>query len=615
MLLTILTLLVATGFFVWGRVRSDLVALVALVVLMAGGVVTTGEALAGFASPIVIMMIGLFVVGGAIFNTGLAKKIGASLLRLAGGSGLRLFLVVMGATSFIGAFVSNTGTVALMLPIVVSMAAGSGVQVSRLLMPLAFASSMGGMLTLIGTPPNLVVAEAWEEAGHEPLTFFTFFPAGVICLAAGTLLLLPLSKWLLTERKPGRTPGGKRTRDLDALLHEYGLAASIFRVVVPEGAALCGRRLSDINPRALFSVDILEVRPAFTARQLLRQVRQKAARPATTFRAGDTLYLRGDRADVARFVARFGLDFPASPAPGGAAERKLDFYELGIAEIVLMPNSSLIGTTLAAGKFRERFGVNVLAIKHRGDYITAGVASATIRGGDVLLVQGTWADIAALSAHTADWVVVGQPLEQAARVTLDYKAPVAALVMLAMVVALVVDVVPPVLSVMVAALAMVLAGCFRSVEDAYKTINWESVVLIAAMMPMSAAMEKTGLSALLADSLVGSLGTLGPLPVLAGIYFTTSLLTLFISNTATAVLLAPIAMTSATALGVSPLPFLFAVTFAASLCFASPFSTPPNALVMVAGRYRFADYLRVGLPLQLLLGVLMIFVLPLLFPF
>ena len=209
-------------------------------------------------------------------------------------------------------------------------------------------------------------------------------------------------------------------------------------------------------------------------------------------------------------------------------------------------------------------------------------------------------------------------LKEAAKVTLDYKAPVAAAIMLVMIAMMVFDFIPvePVTAVMIAAVLMVLAGCFRNVEAAYKTINWESIVLIAAMMPMSVALEKTGASTMISHSLVNGLaGVAGPAGLLAGIYFTTSLLTMFISNTATAVLMAPIALSSATELGVSPYPFLFAVAVGASMCFASPFSTPPNALVMQAGRYTFMDYVKVGLPLQLIMGIVMVLVLPLLFPF
>ena len=222
-----------------------------------------------------------------------------------------------------------------------------------------------------------------------------------------------------------------------------------------------------------------------------------------------------------------------------------------------------------------------------------------------------------LSKEDADWVVLGQPLAEAAKVTLDYKAPVAAVIMVLMVAMMVFDFIPvaPVTAVMIAGILMVLTGCFRNVEAAYKTINWESIVLIAAMLPMSLALEKTGASEYISNSLVSELGTYGPLALMAGIYFTTSLMTMFISNTATAVLLAPIAMQSATQIGVSPVPFLFAVTLGASMCFASPFSTPPNALVMPAGQYTFMDYVKVGLPLQIIMGIVMVLVLPLLFPF
>ena len=235
----------------------------------------------------------------------------------------------------------------------------------------------------------------------------------------------------------------------------------------------------------------------------------------------------------------------------------------------------------------------------------------------MLLVQGTWGNIARLSKEDSDWVVLGQPLAEAAKVTLDYKAPVAAAIMVLMVLMMVFDFIPvaPVTAVMIAGILMVLTGCFRNVEAAYKTINWESIVLIAAMLPMSLALEKTGASGYISHTLVSGLGSYGPLALMAGIYFTTSLMTMFISNTATAVLLAPIALQSAIQIGVSPIPFLFAVTVGASMCFASPFSTPPNALVMPAGQYTFMDYVKVGLPLQIIMGIVMIFVLPLIFPF
>jgi di/tricarboxylate transporter len=259
--------------------------------------------------------------------------------------------------------------------------------------------------------------------------------------------------------------------------------------------------------------------------------------------------------------------------------------------------------------------VSILGICRKGEYILQGLANEVIHTGDVLLVQGTWDNIANLEHETNEWIVMGRPLEEAAKVTLDYKAPVAAVIMVAMIVTMAFNILEPVTAVVIAGLLTVLTGCFRNVEAAYKTINWESIMLIAAMIPMSIALEKTGISGWVATSLKDTLGDFNPVIMLAAIYFATSLLTMFISNTATAVLMAPIAMQCATSIGVSPVPMLFAVTLGASLCFASPFSTPPNALVKPAGQYTFSDYVKVGLPLQIILGIVMILVLPLLFPF
>lgn len=608
MVITIITLILAAIGFVWGKIRADIVALIALLVLALSGVITTGEALSGFSNPIVIMMIGLFVVGGAIFNTGLAKIIGARLLKLAGNSQTRMFLLVMGATALIGAFVSNTGTVALMLPIVVSMAAASGVSVSRFLMPLAFASSLGGMMTLIGTPPNLVVAEVWEEAGNGPLSFFAFFPAGAVCLVAGTLLLFPLSRWFLSKKREGKAEG-KTAKTLDDLVEEYSLEESLYQLSVGTDSPVIGKTIADLHMRSGYGLDVLEVRKGDNPGRLIKNVSQHAADPSAPLSAGETLFVRGDKVAVEAFAEEFFLSVAEAEADS------LQFYDIGMAEIVPLPNSPVLRNTIAQIGFRKHYHVNVVGIRRKNSIITDGISDMRILQGDVLLVQGSWDAIAGLSDESKLWVVLGQPLKEAAKVTLDYKAPIAAIIMAAMVVALVFDFIPPVMSVLLAAVLMILTGCFRNVADAYKAINWESAVLIAAMMPMSFALEKTGVSELVAGSLVSGLGQFGPMMLLAGVFFTTSIMTLFISNTATAVLMAPIAMESAVAFGVSPLPFLFAVTYGASLCFASPFSTPPNALVMPAGQYTFLDYIKVGLPLQLLLGLLMIFVLPLFFPF
>ena len=629
MTITLIILIITVAMFIWGRVRADIVALSALAALLVLGILTPAEALAGFSSPIVIMMIGLFVVGGAIMQTGLAKLTGNKLMALSRGNETVTFLLVMLVTSFIGAFVSNTGTVALMMPIIMSLAAGSGMQSSRFLMPLAFAGSLGGMLTLIGTPPNLVIDEVLTEAGFKPLAFFSFFPVGIIVIAIGIIVLMPLSKIFLSKKQNDKKKSNRKS--LDDLVDEYQLLDNLHRYIVPSkrtAAAIdengqmmdiVGKTLKDLSIQKKYGVSIIEIRNEKKSRLgLVKDVNQNMAKSSSTIAVHDTLYIMGDEEKIERFAQDYDLR--------KMKDVKIDFYDLGLTEIVVMPTSNFAGLRIGDANLRKRFGINVLGVKRGGsssdgkvgkEYITDNLIATKLHVGDMLLVQGEWTNLAHLTADTTNWVVLDQPEKTADKVLLDYKAPVAAAIMLLMIAMMVFDFIPvaPVTAVIIAGLLTVFAGCFRNVEAAYKTINWESIVLIAAMMPMSTALEKTGASALVSQGLVDSLGSMGPTALLAGIYFTTSLMTMFISNTATAVLMAPIALVAAQQVGVSPYSFLFAVTLGASMCFASPFSTPPNALVMKAGGYTFMDYVKVGLPLQIIIGVVMTFVLPLLFPY
>ncbi|RGW42277.1 SLC13 family permease [Segatella copri] len=617
---TLIILVITVALFIWGRVRADIVALTALAALLVLGILTPAEALAGFSSPIVIMMIGLFVVGGAIMQTGLAKLTGNKLMALSRGNETITFLLVMLVTSFIGAFVSNTGTVALMMPIIMSIAAGSGMQSSRFLMPLAFAGSLGGMLTLIGTPPNLVIDEVLTEGGYQPLAFFSFFPVGIIVIAIGIIVLMPLSKIFLSKKQSGKKK--KQGKSLDDLVDEYQLLDNLHRYIVPsrrpfaaidengEQMDIVGKTLKDLSIQKKYGVSIIEIRNEKKSRLgLVKDVSQNMAKSSSTIQVHDTLYIIGEEEKMKRFASDYGLR--------KMKDVKIDFYDLGLTEIVVMPTSNFAGLRIGDANLRKRFGINVLGVKRGDEYITDNLIAAKLHVGDMLLVQGEWTNLAHLATDTSNWVVIDQPEKTADKVLLDYKAPVAAAIMLLMIAMMVFDFIPvaPVTAVIIAGLLTVFAGCFRNVEAAYKTINWESIVLIAAMMPMSTALEKTGASALVSQGLVESLGSMGPTALLAGIYFTTSLMTMFISNTATAVLMAPIALVAAQQVGVSPYSFLFAVTLGASMCFASPFSTPPNALVMKAGGYTFMDYVKVGLPLQIIIGVVMTFVLPLLFPY
>lgn len=614
----LIILLISAILFVSGKVRSDLVAICALLALLLFQIITPAQGLSGFSNSTVIMMVGLFIVGGGIFQTGLAKMIGSKVMSLSGKSETRMFLLVMLVTGSIGAFVSNTGTVALMLPIIVSMAASAGTSPRRLLMPLAFASSMGGMMTLIGTPPNLIVSDTLKVSGYEPLSFFSFLPVGLIVLAVGILYLLPATKMLTPKEKVDKKKSGKSLKEL---VREYGISSTLFRVhIKDENSDAIGKTIVELDVYRNYGLNVLEVRRSSGQNRFVRTVSQQLASPDMVLGHGDVLYLSGDPEHVSRFASDYTLrmlDIHTDEIEGSSSHPSMDFFDIGVAEILIMPTSSMIGRRIADAGFRSKFSVNVLGIRRKNEYILQDLGGVKMMDGDVLLVQGAWSDIARMKNESTNWVVLGEPLQEAAKVTLDHKAPIAAAIMIAMVVAMVVESIPvePVTAVLLAAVLMVATGCIRSMEAAYKTINWQTIVLFTAMLPMSTALEQTGVSKMISGSIVDGLGASGPVILLAAVYAVTSLMTIFISNTVTAVLMAPIALQCAVGIGVNPVPFMFAVTVAASMCFASPFSTPPNALVMSAGQYTFMDYVKVGLPLQILIGVVMVLVLPLLFPF
>ena len=377
MTITLIILVITVAMFIWGRVRADIVALTALAALLVLGILTPAEALAGFSSPIVIMMIGLFVVGGAIMQTGLAKLTGNKLMALSRGNETITFLLVMLVTSFIGAFVSNTGTVALMMPIIMSIAAGSGMQSSRFLMPLAFAGSLGGMLTLIGTPPNLVIDEVLTEAGYQPLAFFSFFPVGIIVIAIGIIVLMPLSKIFLSKSQGSKKK--KNAKSLDDLVDEYRLLDNLHRFIVPSSRTsaardengnqldIVGKTLKELSIQKKYGVSIIEIRNEKKSRLgLVKDVNQNMAKSSSTIQVHDTLYIIGDEQKMQRFARDYGLR--------KMKDVKIDFYDLGLTEIVVMPTSNFVGLRIGEANLRKRFGINVLGVKR-------GSSSSSSEGG------------------------------------------------------------------------------------------------------------------------------------------------------------------------------------------------------------------------------------------
>ena len=608
MVQVLIILIVTAGLLVWGRIRSDVVALCSMVALVLTGVITPEEGLAGFSNSVVIMIAGLFIVGGAITQTGLARLISNKVLSLAGENELRLFYLVILVTIIVGLFVSNTGTVAILMPIVVTIAAQSGVDARRLLMPMAFACSISGMMTLIGTPPTLIVHNSLIESGHEGLQFFTTLPVGLVILLICGALLRPLSK-LLTRGNEATVDTKRIRKSPEQLSSQYNLLEDLYRLRIEEGSFLRKKTLAELDLTGRFHCSVIGVKGVHLG------ARATVPTAETMLHRGFVLHVNGAYEDVQRLADEACLTFLDDEQEGQRTfSGRLSFSEYGLAEVVVKHGSRLVGRRISDTDLRQTYGISVVGLQRNRSYVTHRLSRATLQEGDMLLLQGTWEDIERLGAQETDLILLGEPATEASKAIINERGPVAAVIIFLMILAMIFNWLPPVMAVLVADILLILTRCFRSVKDAIGTISWESVILFAAMIPLATAMDNTGLSAMISESIVSGLGSYGPYAVLGGIMLGTQLLTMFISNTATAVLFAPIALQAASALGVSPVPFMIGVSVAASMCFMSPFATPPNAMVMSVGKYSFMDYVRVGLPLQVIVIAAMVWLLPLFYP-
>ena len=610
---TFIILGVTIMLFMTNRLRGDLVALMALLAFVILGILTPAEALAGFSNSVVIMIAGLFVIGAGILRTGLANMAGNLLLKWSGDSELKLFILLLVIVASVGAFMSNTGTVALMLPIVVSIAMSINVSPSKFLMPLSYIASMSGLMTLIASPPNLIVSQILVDNGYEKLGFFTITPIGIIATITVIVYLVVIRNTLLPNEQNRAQSDLNYQLSPKKLAKDYAINDKLFRVVVPVDSPIIGKALADLKLPATYHIYVMKIqRRASEGINLLSMTYQEMAGPTSVIHENDVLYVQGIAPNVEDFVMKNGLHLEML--------RDQDMEELiskkiGVAEVLLTPTSRLIGETISKISFREKYNLNILGINRKGAYVLQNMAQQKLRFGDAILVQGTWEDIDLLSRETQDVVVVGQPHEQAGLATANGKAWIAGLIMLLVVGFMVFEVFDAVISVLIGAVLMVITGCLRNMDDAYRKMNFESIVLVAAMLPMATALEKTGGMTVLSNSIVDVLGRFGPYGVLIGVYVLTVVFGQFISNTATAVLFAPIAMTAAITMDANPYTFMIAVAAASGMAFATPIASPTNSLVMTTGGYKFIDFMKVGVPLQIIMFVVMMIVVPLLFPF
>lgn len=591
-------LLVSIILFSLDRFRLDLIALVALLSLLLTGILTPGEALAGFADPVVIMIAGLFVVGAAIFESGIANLTGSWLGNLAGTNPLRLTALIMLVTALLSAFLSSTGTVAVMLPVVVHLAHRANLSPSKLLIPLAFSSLLGGMLTLIGTPPNLIVSNLLRSQGLEPFSFFAFTPVGLVMLMVGLVFMLSLGQKLLPQQQLSPAEKDHRLSQRD-FIESYSLKGQLFELQLSEHSACIGQTLAHLGLRSHFSLNVLSIE-TLTSRGL--QLRQ--AEPNSLLQAGDTLIIKGKQENLERFsLEQHALFKPVDSLP----------ESLLLAEVLLPPRSSLLGKNLRDVHFKSRFRVLVLAEKRAGEISHERTSTTPLRVGDTLLVAGSYKALNRLKAQNQDFIVVSESGALAEK-PLSHRAPWVLLIMLAMLGLMTFAVVANVTAVLLAAVAVILLGAM-SMDHAYQSINWESIVLIAAILPMATALEKTGALDLLVNALLYSLANVSPYLVLLFLFLLTSALSQVISNTATTVLIAPVALQLALNLGLSPYPLLMTVAIAASTAFMTPVASPVNTLVINPGHYRFADFLKIGFALQLFIMLATLLTVALIFPF
>ena len=612
-------LTIAIILFITEWIRVDVVAIGVMVALMVSGLLTTQEALAGFSNPAVLTIASLFVIGGAILQTGLAGAIGQRILTIAGSKSGRLTFVIMATVALLSAFMSDTGTVAVLLPAITSLALSAQISPSKLLIPLAYGALLGGASTLIGTPPNIIVSDLLREAGQTPFGFFDYTPIGVGLFGVGVAFMLGMGRRLLPDYQPKQEI--QRVETPEELMTLYRLPDNLFRLRVRRGSPLVGKSIKSAQLRKDFSLTVLEIlrplEPRSIARwgdQTLKQHSNEyetiTPNAATTILADDILVTQSNSSDVAHAAAYWNLGLQPTQTE---YEHSLISNEAGIAEILLPPRSSLVGKTLVETRFGTRYRLTVLGIHRTGREGSLNIKETTLRFGDILLVQGPWKNILELRKMRKDFVVMGQPeamLAPPARA----KAPLAMIIMVGMLSVMVTNLIPLAAASMLAALLMILTGCV-TIDEAYEAVDWKSIVLIAGMLPMSTALEKVGLVNLFAQELTNNLGAQSPLVVLGSLFVLSSIFTQVLSNTATTVLIAPIGLAAAQELNIQPYAFLMAIAIAASMAFASPVASPVNTLVMGAGNYRFSDYIKVGVPMILLMLFVSMILLPLLWPF
>lgn len=589
--------------FALDRPRMDVVGLLVICTLPLTGVIHMNEALLGFSDPNIVLIAALFVLGEGLVRTGVAQGIGDRLVATTGSSPIRLTVLLMTSVAALGATMSSTAVTAIFIPVVLRICRRTGNAPGQLMMPLSAAALTSGMMTLVATTPNLIVNSELVRRGHRGLAFFSFTPFGVpvLVLAIGYMLLA--RRWLpATNHHTAALPPGRPT--LAEWVARYRLADREHRLRITPGSRLVGRTLDVVGLRGSSGASIVAI-------QRDRTVLQPTAK--TLLQAGDVLFvdLFASAADLEAMQQQYALT--ALPLTGTHFTDHAQ--EIGMAEMIIPADSQLIGKTIVEAAVRTRFGFSVIGLRRGVEAIEQGVMEEKLRLGDTLLVIGPWKALRNVGAGGShDLVALSLPAEFDDVLPASGKAGRALGVLLLVIVLMALGAVPNVQAALFGCLLMGLLGCI-DLESAYRAISWKTILLIVGMLPFSLALQRTGGVDLVSDALMNATSGLGPRAVLAMLFAVTALLGLFISNTATAVLVAPVALSVSEHLGVSPYPFAMTVALAASAAFMTPVSSPVNMLVVTPGGYRFVDFVRVGVPFTFVVMLVTVLLVPWLLPF
>ncbi|MCD9452296.1 SLC13 family permease [Klebsiella pneumoniae] len=606
-LIWVLSLLaIAVVLFATGKVRMDAIALMVIVAFVLSGTLTLNEAFSGFSDPNVILIAALFIIGDGLVRPGVATKMGAWLVSVAGNSETKMLIYLMPTVAGLGAFMSSTGVVAIFIPVVLSVSARMNTSPSRLMMPLSFAGLISGMMTLVATPPNLVVNSELLREGLHGFSFFSVTPIGLVVLILGIVYMLAVRFMLKTDNGDSARDGRKRSTFRD-LIREYHLTGRARRLAIRPGSPMIGQRLDDLKLRERYCANVIGVERWRRFRRVIVNVNG-----VSEFRARDVLLIDMSASDVdlRQFCGEQMLE-PMVLRGEYFADQALD---VGMAEVALIPDSEMIGKTVREIAFRTRFGLNIVGMKRDGKAMDGSVVDEPLQLGDILLVVGNWRQIALLAKRGRDFVVLNMPVEVDDASPAHSQAPHAIFCLVLMVALMLTDEIPNPIAAIIACLLM---GKFRCInaESAYKAIHWPSIILIVGMMPFALALQKTGGVDLVVKGLMDVAGGEGPYLMLGCLFMMCAAIGLFISNTATAVLMAPIALAAAKSMGVSPYPFAMVVAMAASAAFMTPVSSPVNPLVLGPGKYSFSDFFKIGVPFTILVMVVCVLLIPVLFPF